>query len=100
VFREFEGLAHGINDPPEDCLARSPGAVALAQLLERGRFLALSSGLRLKDLINGVQHHPPQCLPAPRSALDHADKIIDEHVDLGERLGEHTGSGLRRRTGN
>jgi hypothetical protein len=90
VLREFESLPHGVDDPAEDGLPGGPGAIALAELLHGRGLLPMARRLGFEHLVNGVEHDPAQSVPAVRPALYHANEIVDEDVDVRQRLGQYT----------
>ena len=95
VRRQLQGLAHGVDNPPEDELTGAPAAVARQKFLQGHGFVTFAAfhGLR-QDLVDAVQQVSSQGPETSCPSLTNLDEVVNEHVSEAHRqLVRHVGGG-------
>jgi hypothetical protein len=81
---ERDGHSFGVDDPPQNCLDRRPGPIALQELFQGHRFLPtrVIEGVKwAQNFVNGMEQETTSVLELGGRALRHANKIIHEDVE-------------------
>ena len=82
---EFNGHADCVDEPAQDKFSCCPGAIAMTELLDGGRFLAVGTVGQVQtteDLVKAVEQSALGVSSSTSIALYHVDIVVHVHIGV------------------
>ena len=89
MWRQFQGLVDGVNEPAKDDFGGAPAAVAFKELFDGNGFLMESMGgvKGANDFVDGMEQDATSNTAPARIALNQIAKIINVYIGVAQAKG-------------